>query len=96
MEKTVDPHRSGFGHWGCPSNFHLVRVEPMNRHPVRQQVCQNIDIQLSRLKNGKSEASSHFLGDFMANLWSGSQSLEQALLWTLRWATQANLCSQFS
>ena len=34
-----------------------------------------------------NKAASHFQEDFMANLWSSSQFLEQIVLWTLRWAS---------
>lgn len=67
--------RGGSGHSERLLNF-LLDLDRPRTDLVPRQVCQNIDIRLTRQKNSKNKAASRFQEDFMANLWSSIQLIE--------------------
>jgi hypothetical protein len=52
---------------------------------MRSQVCQNIDIRLTRREDSATEAASPFQGDLMTKLWSSGGFMGHfGVLWILR------------
>ncbi len=63
----------------------LIGPAEAESRPERRQLCQNIDIRLTKSKNSQSETASHFAEELMANLSSRVQLEEQfSMLWTSR------------
>ncbi|MBP9684358.1 MAG: hypothetical protein KBE07_06810, partial [Rhodoferax sp.] len=79
------PLGSDTGHTSPSSNLSLDLPCRTRIAPERRQLCQNIDIHLTKSINSQSEAASHFQEDLMANIWSIVQLLEHfSVLYTIR------------